>query len=303
MSEIILQTAQYREMIQGFVAWRRLMGMGLSEQRHSSTIMHQVLHYAEIQGITEVQRLNSQLFNSYLLFLEHRPNKRRGGGVSLVYVNMQISTINKFCEYLWVVYQIHIHCRLNFRVKSSPKPIVLSQLEVAHLYDAVSSGLEMLQLRDRALLSLYYGCGLRRKEGVSLNIDDIDLENRKLLIRYGKGYKQRYVPFTQKVANHFEEYLYYGRTDLDRDKEPNAFLLSIFGNRLSGQGAYEVLCRLRKVCGYEKLKDKRPGIHTLRHSIATHLLLSGLPMNQIAEFLGHKSLASTQVYTHLAHEL
>jgi len=152
-------------------------------------------------------------------------------------------------------------------------------------------------------LSLYYGCGLRRSEGVSVNIEDIDLDNRTLLVRQAKGYQQRYVPFTEKVADHFEEYLHYGRLQLDRDKEPHAFLLSLTGNRLSGQGAYEVLKRLGKVCGHDKLRGKEPGLHSLRHSIATHLLSSGLPMHQIAEFLGHQSLESTQIYTHLTHEL
>jgi site-specific recombinase XerD len=303
MSEVIIRTVQYRETVQGFIEWRKLLGAGLSEQRQSTTNINQVLHYAEQQGVTSIKDLNSQLFNSYILFLEHRPNMRRAGGVSLAYVNKQISTINKFCQYLWQVHHQHIHCRLDYRVKSPAKKHVLTQLQIAHLYDAAASTFEILRLRDRALLSLYYGCGLRRSEGVAVDIDDIDLDNRSLLIRQGKGYQQRYVPFTQKLADHFEEYLHYGRPELDRDKEPNAFLLSLRGTRLSGQGAYEVVSKLRTICGYEKLRDKKPGLHTLRHSIATHLLLSGLPINQIAEFLGHKSLESTQIYTHLAHEL
>ncbi len=303
MSEVIIRTVQYQEMIAGFTEWRKLLGAGLSEQKQSTTNINQVLHYAEQQGVTSIKDLNSQLFNSYILFLEHRPNMRRAGGVSLAYVNTQISTINKFCQYLWAVHEIHIHCRVDYRVKSAPKRLVLTRIEVAHLYDAVSSGYEVLQLRDQALLSLYYGCGLRRSEGVSVNIEDIDLDNRTLLVRQAKGYQQRYVPFTEKVADHFEEYLHYGRLQLDRDKEPHAFLLSLTGNRLSGQGAYEVLKRLRKVCGHDKLRGKEPGLHSLRHSIATHLLSSGLPMHQIAEFLGHQSLESTQIYTHLTHEL
>jgi site-specific recombinase XerD len=105
------------------------------------------------------------------------------------------------------------------------------------------------------------------------------------------------------LKKRFCEYLEYGRPPLDRRLEPEAFLLGLYGRRLSGQAVYEMVKRLRIRTEINPEKVNKIGVHTLRHSIATHLHHSGLSIEKVAQFLGHKTLESTQRYTHLVHEL
>jgi len=152
-----------------------------------------------------------------------------------------------------------------------------------------------LGLRDKAMLALYYGCGLRKNEGLGLNAGDILPEKDLILVR--KGYKARYVPLTGPNKTDLENYLIYGRPYLLNGRKEEALLLTTSGRRL--KAPFERIQKLKREAGI----TKPLGLHTLRHSIATHLLQSGMPLEQIRRFLGHSSLESTQIYTHIVHEL
>ncbi len=147
------------------------------------------------------------------------------------------------------------------------------------------------------MLGVYYGCGLRRSEGINLDTDDINLEKGLLYVSRGKNHKQRFVPFTGMVRDDFYNYLTYSRPMLARGNE-QAFFLSQRGKRMCEQAMADRLQGLK-----EKALTDRPGsLHTLRHSIATHLLQSGMSPEKIKRFLGHSSLETTQIYTHLKYE-
>jgi site-specific recombinase XerD len=147
------------------------------------------------------------------------------------------------------------------------------------------------------MLALYYGCGLRKNEGVNINVGDLLLEKDVVYVRKGKGHKERYVPLAGGNKTDLENYIHYGRPRAGEKRE-DALLLNIGGKRLSGQAAYNRLQQLRTAASIKK----PAGLHTLRHSIASHLLHSGMRLEQIQRFLGHSSLESTQIYTHLKHE-
>jgi integrase/recombinase XerD len=168
---------------------------------------------------------------------------------------------------------------------------ILTPGEISQLYAA--AGDDLLGLRDKAMLALYYGCGLRKEEGIALNVSDILLEKDLVLVRKGKGYKARFVPLTGKNKETIETYLNYARPYLHADKEV-AFLVGVTGKRFKNpQGRLETL--------RQRTTIKEPfGPHTLRHSIATHLIESGMPLEQVKDFLGHASLESTQIYTHVS---
>ena len=138
-------------------------------------------------------------------------------------------------------------------------------------------------------------------------MEDLLLRKRLLYVRKGKNYRERYVPVTGKVFNHLLEYIQLGRpcfdqTDRTRSPTGEALLLSRHHRRINTQSIYERVLQLKEKA---RLPDgqanitKQVGLHTLRHSIATHLLQSGMKLAQIARFLGHSSLESTQIYTHV----
>jgi len=153
-----------------------------------------------------------------------------------------------------------------------------------------------LRSRDRVLLSIYYSCGLRLTEGMNLNVKDVDLSNRRLNVLEGKGGKHRIVPFSKKVRDHLEEYLYDHRDYFPNADKLPSLLISMRGSRLGIGG---IRLRYAKLLKTSEISINNKGLHVLRHSIATHLQESGMELNQIQKFLGHSSLESTQIYTHL----
>jgi site-specific recombinase XerD len=182
-------------------------------------------------------------------------------------------------------------------VKHQLVKTILTKQEIQQLYQVADQ--TVLGLRDRAILSVYYGCGLRRNEGVNLDVTDIQPDTNKILVRKGKGYKERFVPMTLAVKADLENYMLYARAILSAGKtDETAFFVNVKGTRLSGNMIYERLQQLKEKAGI--IKDI--GLHTLRHSIATHLLKDGMKIEMVSRFLGHSSLESTQIYTHLTYE-
>ena len=119
-----------------------------------------------------------------------------------------------------------------------------------------------------------------------------------LYVRKGKGYKERYVPFTESIKTDFKIYLQECRPKLVKEQTEEAFLTNNQGKRIGSTAQNKRLKELLKQTGI----TKPIGLHSLRHSIATHLMKSGMSIEDIAKFLGHAHLSSTQIYTHIAHE-
>ncbi|GAC81775.1 integrase/recombinase XerD [Gordonia malaquae] len=169
--------------------------------------------------------------------------------------------------------------------KSLPVDDVLAILDAAGTSDGPRA------LRDRALLELLYSCGARISEVTSLDVDDIDVEHRAVVLR-GKGGKERIVPVGRPALAAVDAYLVRGRPALVKKGTP-ALFLNIRGGRLSRQSAWQVLVDAADRAGITK--DVSP--HTLRHSFATHLLDGGADVRVVQELLGHSSVTTTQVYT------
>lgn len=151
--------------------------------------------------------------------------------------------------------------------------------------------------RDRAMLELLYASGIRVGELVSLDLDDVSLEQGAIRC-FGKGSKERVVPIHDHAAEVLRAYIGRGRPALAKAQSGAALFLNNRGKRLSRQGFWLVLKRLAEQSGI----SKRVTPHTLRHSFATHLLRGGAPLRHVQELLGHASITTTQVYTHLTSE-
>lgn len=155
-----------------------------------------------------------------------------------------------------------------------------------------------LGVRDRALLELLYATGVRRSELVSLDLDDWQAERRTLLVRQGKGRKDRLLPVGGEACRWMERYLRDVRPLLLRDRSEPALFLSGYGERFNGQYVGNWLRKLLDECGVTT-----PGsCHLFRHSFATHLLEGGADLKVIQQLLGHASLQSTSIYTHASVE-
>ena len=172
-------------------------------------------------------------------------------------------------------------------------PRTLSPGEAERLVDA-AAGTTPRALRDRALVELLYGAGLRVSEAVGLERAGVDLEER-LVRSVGKGGKERVVPIGRSAADALSRYVSRGRPFLDRRHRPELFL-NAQGGGLTRAGAFLILRKLAEKAG---LDPTRIHPHLLRHSFATHLLEGGADLRSVQEMLGHADLATTEIYTHV----
>lgn len=175
-------------------------------------------------------------------------------------------------------------------------PRVISLAEVEALL-AAADGTEPLALRDRLVFELLYGCGLRSQELVGLGLDDVDLPQAQLMVR-GKGGKMRVVPLGDEAAGALGRYLERGRGMLASHSAPGrspALLLSRSGRPLLTSDIRRLVVKYCRSAGIEPASP-----HMLRHAYATHMLERGADLRAIQELLGHASVSTTQVYTHVS---
>ncbi|MEL7567818.1 MAG: site-specific tyrosine recombinase XerD [Dehalobacterium sp.] len=172
-------------------------------------------------------------------------------------------------------------------------PRILSMEETKRLLDQPKTG-DILGLRDKAMLELIYATGLRVSELIDLNVQDINLD-MGFLRCLGKGSKERIVPIGSFAVNALREYLSMSRVKLVKRSKEEALFVNQHGRRLTRQGFWKILKRY----GTEAKISISITPHTLRHSIATHMLENGADLRTVQEILGHADITTTQIYTHL----
>jgi len=173
-------------------------------------------------------------------------------------------------------------------------PDILAPTEVAKLVEAASGG-KPQAVRDRAILEVFYGCGLRVSEVAALRLPDVQLESGFVRC-IGKGNKQRVVPLGQCATDAIQRYLSEVRPkSAANHAEDESLFLSRQGHGFTRQGLYKLIVFYAREAGF----SGRVSPHTLRHCFASHLLANGAQLRAIQEMLGHASIATTQIYTHV----
>jgi integrase/recombinase XerC len=179
-------------------------------------------------------------------------------------------------------------------------PSVLRQDQAGEVLDASEKGaaeLDPVALRDHALLELLYATGIRVSELCGLDVDDVDLD-RRVVVVMGKGGKERTVPFGEPACRAIVDWLRRGRPVLEKEASPPALLLGVRGGRFQPASVRRIVHEaLNAIPGVPVM-----GPHGLRHSAATHLLEGGADLRSVQELLGHATLATTQLYTHVTVE-
>ena len=175
-----------------------------------------------------------------------------------------------------------------------PLPHTLSSNQIQALLDAIDVGTPR-GLRDRAMLELAYGSGLRVSELVNLRLSAVDLKAGLVLV-FGKGNKERIVPFGTRARRALSQYLNQGRPTLLKDKPSNVLFVARAGRPMTRQAFFKNLRTWSvQVPGIDRTHPR-----ALRHSFATHLLMGGADLRSVQEMLGHTDISTTQIYTHLS---
>lgn len=297
MKHLPLRSPQYRQTLHDFTQWIATLGYAESSVYGLPIHIREFFHFLEERKITTLSQATATHVEQFMDYLSERGNQRRGGGLSPSHLNKYIQALRLLAKFVQVTGQGHLPVEIKRHQVPRHIEVVLRTEEVEALYLACSD--TPMGLRDRAMLSLFYGCGLRRSEGIGLDTGDLLTRRKLLYVRKGKNYVERYVPINAAIIQDLQTYLHEARPILLGKQYTPALLVSERGRRIQGQTLSSRLQQLqqRAGLGYQPIT-----LHTLRHSIATHLLQSGMSLQDIARFLGHRSLEATQIYTHLGHE-
>lgn len=297
-----LQNGMYRNLIAEFKAHLQALNYSEGIVYSSTRAIKEYLLHIENKQIKLIDASTKEV-KDFFDVLEKRTNLNTGLGLSLGYLKKIKSCLELFYKFLHLT-----QTNTNYPVPSFPEikgstyiPKVLTKEEVQSLFSSCDHSL--IGKRNKAMLALYYGCGLRRQEATNLNIEDLDLNKNTVFIAKSKTHRQRIVFMSENIQKILEDYMFNTREKIiPSDKSENALLVSERGQRLSIHTANYIMQNLVRESSSKSIKEKKPSLHTLRHSIATHLLQAGMKLENISLFLGHRSLDSTQIYTHLANE-
>jgi integrase/recombinase XerD len=220
----------------------------------------------------------------------------RAAGLAATTVARRVSAVRTYFRHLVLIGRAAENPAASLEAPRRPRrlPRALSPAETERLIEA-AAGAAPRMLRDRALVELLYGAGLRVSEAVGLEKRAVDLDERVVRV-LGKGRRERLVPLGRPAAEAVRRYLALGRPHLDRRYRPELFL-NARGGPLTRAGAFLILRRLAEKAG---LDPERVHPHLLRHSFATHLLEGGADLRSVQEMLGHADLGTTERYTHVS---
>jgi integrase/recombinase XerD len=247
--------------------------------------------FATSRGVRDPARLTRALLRDFVYLLKDL-------GLSAASIRRGVSAIRTYFGFLVGEGRVteDPSDRLESPRRGRTLPPTLSVSEMERLLASPQLD-EPLAWRDRALLELAYGAGLRVSELCGLGLTDLLLTENLVRI-FGKGGKERLVPIGRSVIGAVSVYLHTKRPALDRGKSKGRVLLNARGEPLSRVGAWGVVKRATQRAGI----TKRVTPHTLRHSFATHLLEGGADLRAVQEMLGHADLSTTQIYTHVDRE-
>lgn len=267
---------------------RELLNLG-----YSKNVVNNYPKYAQnLVNFTKEnpQKIQELHIKNYYEYLQTKVSRITRKVISQSHIYSQLLAIKIYFEYLERTKTIKRN-PYNLKVKQTTKTerIIFTQEEIKILYKTCEN------LLETNILNLCYGCGLRRNEVELLTIKDINFEQKLLFIRKGKGRKRRVIPITESVVKDLKNYTNY--TEIYRKETTKSFLINDLGNPIIGNTIYTTFKRILKRTTI--LEPQNYCLHSLRHSIATHLLENEMSIEMVRDFLGHSQLVTTQIYTRI----
>ncbi len=251
-----------------------------------------------LRGIRKIENITAEHIKEYQDYIQSRPNKRTKQKLNIKTINNHFRSIELFFMMLLDRGEIQINplseIQIHFPEENTERTI-LSKSQIKSLYDHTKSEIE------KVILGLGYGCGMRVTEIVQCNIEDLQLKQGIIIIPRGNNNKRRVIPITQQVIKDLECYLNEVRMYLG-SKDVQALLINSKGRRLQKYTMNKILKQIIRRTKDKTINPDEITMHTLRHSIATHLLEQGMPLQQVRQFLGHDQLETTEIYTHINQE-
>ena len=302
-----MNTEKYQIEAQAFYDY--LITLGLHEKHSRSKYLNvkEFFSFMESRHVFELQDITPFEVSEFYSHLKGRQSRRDGQPLSEKFVFRIMRCVQEYFGYALAVGKVAIHPASHLRLRSRRRRAarhVFTQENIGELYRTAET------LQERAILHVGYGCGLRVSEISALNIDDIRTGENTVIVRCGKMGKSRIIPINQKISDELKGFIF---SD-ERKKEladcglpPDEALIHVFydhtGKRMQkwtlNKRLKEMIKRTDFGKGLTKEELSKIGVHTLRHSIATHLLENGMKLRLVQAFLGHNQVGTTEIYTHI----
>lgn len=283
--------------IRDYIEWMKVHNYARTTIGNRQRYLRYFSAFLTPKGIVDSRQVT---FECLLAYQQHLFDYRKRDGLPL--------SIGTQVQRLVPVTQFFSWLRREHRIGENPAADLLMPRPDRKLPEATLSAQEMakilsvpkvdtpLGLRDRAVLEVFYSCGLRRSELINLWVKDVDFDRGTVFVRSGKGAKDRYVPIGERALFWLRLYLGTVRPQFVTEEYPNELFLSSVGTPLCA----DWLCRKVRSCLAKAGIDKRGSCHLLRHTVATLMLEGGADIRYVAEMLGHARLETTQRYTRVS---
>ncbi|HJQ12762.1 MAG TPA: site-specific tyrosine recombinase XerD [Gemmatimonadaceae bacterium] len=281
--------AFYVERFDDFLALEQ--GASVETSRAYKLDIARFVTYANVKGAKSPADIGARTLREYVYHLKDL-------GLSPASIRRNVSAVRTYFKFL--LGEGHVVRDPSERLETPRKwrtlPEVLGVEEIERLLAAPSLD-EPFAFRDRAMLELAYGAGLRVSEWISLNVRDVMLQDHLVRV-FGKGAKERLVPIGRRAIGAIAIYLRELRPKLEKGEGKGVLFLNARGQPMTRMGAWKILRKYVDQVGITKPVTP----HTLRHSFATHLLEGGADLRAVQEMLGHVDISTTQIYTHVDRE-
>lgn len=296
MKSLPLNNSHFISLYRDFQQFIKVRNYSRGRNTQIPAHIREFLFFLESRDTVDIKDVIATDVIAYYEYIRERPNARKEGGLSESMIRHHLYALRLFFDFLMdtgIRDSSPVHLP-KFVIGKNKERQILTEDEVKLVYAAC------VNKRDRALISIAYGCGLRRTEIVKLNVGDIVFHQATLTVRDGKYAKSRMVPLSENVMRDLKEYVIHERPQLinNRTKDHvNAFFLNYNGRRPDGNYLNKILKKILARTQNPEILRKDITLHCLRHSIATHLQDHGACAEFVQEFLGHACLDSTTIYT------
>ena len=306
-SKYIIYNELYQSEARMFYDYLLTVGNHAKSSQSKYLNLKEFFCFMESRHIYELQHITPFDVSSFAAHLKQRQSHRDGASLTEKYVFRILRCVQEYFGYALSLGKTAVHPASHLRLRSRrqrSERLIFTRDNIRELYLACAT------LQERAMLHVAYGCGLRVSEVSALNVDDVRTGDNMVLVRCGKMGKSRKVPANGKIIAELKEFIF----SIERKKElthcgtsPDDAALHLFYDHTGGRMKIWTLNKRLKTILKRTEFGKRltagqlakTGIHTLRHSIATHLLENGMSLDLVRQFLGHNQVETTEIYTHV----
>ena len=291
-------TENYQTLAQEYYHYLLQLGYHPKSARGRWRRLLEFFSYTENSITTEFAAITTKDILQFYQYIQTRPNKKDGSRLNKRTVWDHMQSVFGLYMMLQKTNKLEINPTNTIHIKyekTESTRVALTQKEMQEIYQQAAT------LQEKAILALGYGCGLRVNEMVQCNIADVRIQEQLLIVPKGKNNKSRTVPMSKRVAKDLANYFYTIRLQ-QNSSAPSAFMVNSKGRRMQQWTYNKILQQLVERTGNETIRMKHISIHNLRHSIATHLIEEGSPLERVKEFLGHAAIETTEIYTHISQQ-